>query len=295
MTCGISLMRERHVYSATAHTLPFSDMVIPESPRWLISKGQTGKANTILQNAAKMNKENVNFYYQRKETSLLQIIPLLKSSRLLGRLYFPECQTPTSLIMLKLITAMGYFGLTLNTGRLGGDVYINFLATIIVEFIGYLICMLLMDRVGRRPLLCGSTVLGALHWITILLSNVGKCGISAAFALMFVFTPEMFPTTNRSFILGLSNMVGRLGGMASPYIASLGQLIDTQFGRALPVIVFGCVMILCGLLSLLLPETMNRKLPENVQQAIELGEWRYAYFNSKSETYRVLYFTFNSN
>ncbi|KAJ8314162.1 hypothetical protein KUTeg_008723 [Tegillarca granosa] len=205
---------------------------IPESPRWLISKGKIKKAMKILQRAAKINKvklpENVSFYDQEENTGLLQFLPLLKSPRLLEPEY-DIFNTTTNTYTKKgymhmLIIAMGYFGLTLNTGRLGGDVYINFLVTIIVEFLGYGICYLLMDRIGRRPVLCGSMLLGALHWITILLSNIGKCCVSVAFSLVFVFTPEMFPTTNRGFILGLSDMAWRIGGMASPYIASMTVL-----------------------------------------------------------------------
>lgn len=77
----------------------------------------------------------------------------------------------------RLIIAMGYFGLTLNTGRLGGDVYLNFLATIIVEVLGYGICLLLMDRIGRRPVLCGSMLLGGVACICTIFTTLyaDKC------------------------------------------------------------------------------------------------------------------------
>lgn len=54
---------------------------------------------------------------------------------------------------------------------------------------------------------------------------IGKLGISAAFADIYFLSAELFPTSIRSFILGLSCIFGRLGSLASPYIADLVRYI----------------------------------------------------------------------
>lgn len=54
---------------------------------------------------------------------------------------------------------------------------------------------------------------------------IGKLGISAAFADIYFLSAELFPTSIRSFILGLSCIFGRLGSLASPYIADLVRCI----------------------------------------------------------------------
>jgi len=61
----------------------------------------------------------------------------------------------------------------------------------------------------------------ALYWITVVLSNVGKFGISAAFAVIYVWSAELFPTPVRNSGMGSSSMMARVGSMICPYIADL--------------------------------------------------------------------------
>ena len=61
----------------------------------------------------------------------------------------------------------------------------------------------------------------ALKWITVVLANIGKFGISAAFAVIYVWSAELFPTMVRNSGVGSSSMMARVGAMVSPYIADL--------------------------------------------------------------------------
>ena len=45
--------------------------------------------------------------------------------------------------------AMGYYGLSLNSGSLGGNIYINFMVGGLVEFPAYTICFL-CNKLGRK-------------------------------------------------------------------------------------------------------------------------------------------------
>ena len=64
-------------------------------------------------------------------------------------------------------------------------------------------------------------IFSALYWITVVLSNVGKFGISAAFAIIYVWSAELFPTNVRNSGMGSSSMMANIGSMVSPYIADL--------------------------------------------------------------------------
>lgn len=49
---------------------------------------------------------------------------------------------------------------------------------------------------------------------------IGKFGISAAFAIIYVYTVELFPTIVRNSGIGASSMCARVGGMIGPYIVN---------------------------------------------------------------------------
>ncbi|XP_012940625.1 organic cation transporter protein-like [Aplysia californica] len=107
----------------------------------------------------------------------------------------------------------------------------------------------------------------AIGWIVVALSLLGKMAISSASILMYTYTAELFPTKCRAFGLGSCSMVARIGGISSAYVADLNTYVHGQFGQVLPQLVFGAAGIVGALLTLILPETRNRKLPETIADA----------------------------
>ena len=75
---------------------------------------------------------------------------------------------------------------------------------------------------GRKPFLMFVQILSGLSCITAGLVNnstiqlvaslIGKFGSSAAFAIVFLFTAELFPTSMRNSAVGLCSTLARLGG-----------------------------------------------------------------------------------
>ena len=59
------------------------------------------------------------------------------------------------------------------------------------------------------------------QWITVVLALIGKCGIAGAFAIIWLYSSEIFPTVMRNSALGTSSVCARIGGIVSPYIANL--------------------------------------------------------------------------
>ena len=57
--------------------------------------------------------------------------------------------------------------------------------------------------------------------ITVALAMLGKIGIAAAFAVIYVWSAEIFPTVVRNAGMGSSSAFARVGGMVSPYIADI--------------------------------------------------------------------------
>ena len=55
--------------------------------------------------------------------------------------------------------------------------------------------------------------------LQIALSLIGKFGTTACFAIVFVYTAEMFPTEIRSSAVGSSSTCARIGGMLAPVVS----------------------------------------------------------------------------
>ncbi|XP_060072921.1 organic cation transporter protein-like isoform X4 [Ylistrum balloti] len=258
--------------------------LIPESPRWLISQGKIDEANNIIKKAAKVNKvtipENILTADSIDEAEAGRLWHLFTSRVLLIR---------TLIIFFNWgVVSMVYYGLSLNTGNLGGDFYVNFLLSGLVEFPAYTLCLLLLDRVGRRLLHASCMIVGgvaciitlfpmifadqSLQPITVTLAMLGKVGVSAAFAVIYVWSAELYPTVVRNAGMGASSSCARVGGMIAPYIADLNKVIDGDLGRAVPLVVFGTMSVVAGILSLWLPETNKKDLPETLGDSKRFGQ-----------------------
>ncbi|XP_060068379.1 organic cation transporter protein-like [Ylistrum balloti] len=257
---------------------------IPESPRWLISQGKIEEANKIIQKAAKVNKvtipEKILTADSIEEPEAGRLWHLFTSRVLLIR---------TLIIFFNwAVVSMVYYGLSLNTGNLGGDFYVNFLLSGLVEFPAYTLCLVLLDRVGRRILHAACMIVGgiacivtlfpmlyadeSLQPITVTLAMLGKVGAAAAFAIIYVWSAELYPTVVRNAGMGASSSCARIGGMIAPYIADLSKVIEGNLGRAVPLVVFGAASVVAGILSLWLPETNNKDLPESLEDGRRFGK-----------------------
>ncbi|XP_061177668.1 organic cation transporter protein-like [Saccostrea echinata] len=261
--------------------------ILPESPRWLLSKGRIDEAEEVLRKAAKVNNVTLpeklfdDDVMKKPETAALW--NLFTSRVLLFR---------TLIIFFNwMVVSMTYYGLSLNTGNLGGDFYVNFLISGVVEFPAYGLCLILLDRWGRKKCHCTSMLLGGIaclctiftisfggkefQWLTTTLAMIGKLGSAAAFAVIYVFSAELYPTVVRNAGMGASSCCARIGGILAPYVADSGVLIGGQFGQAVPLVIFGGASVLAGLLSLKLPETLDESLPETIDDGIAFGTPEY--------------------
>ena len=108
--------------------------------------------------------------------------------------------------------------------------------TVAVQIGGLVLAMLLVDNIGRRRCLW-LFMIGASICTTPLLRGDapeqgeanGQLDIAALFCtrmfaygtfiVLYIYTPELYPTQIRSFAFGLYNALSRLGGLVSPFIA----------------------------------------------------------------------------
>ena len=53
---------------------------------------------------------------------------------------------------------------------------------------------------------------------------IGKAGATAAFAAIYVYSAEIYPTEVRNIGMGTSSVCARISGMAAPYLG--GTLVN---------------------------------------------------------------------
>lgn len=160
----------------------------------------------------------------------------------------PELRGVTAaLLFIWFVAAFVYYGLVqlvANVDFLGGskkeciedrmyfprEDLLAILVTAAAEFPGLLFSLVMAQFLSRKlafsiPMACISVVL-----IPLMTGRLQRAGMIAclwlsrffiysAYNLLWAITPELFPTQSRSFALGITNAVSRLGGLVSPYAA----------------------------------------------------------------------------
>lgn len=145
--------------------------------------------------------------------------------------------------------------------------YQDTLITSIAEVPGLLLVAVLIDRIGRKRTVTvtflASAVSFCLLWIcmprlvetSILFS--ARTFVTGAFQSMFVYTPEVFPTSVRGTALGVASSAARVGGMITPYVAQVLLHAHVNIGIGL----YGVAALLAAVAGWCLPvETMGRPM-----------------------------------
>lgn len=78
-----------------------------------------------------------------------------------------------------------YFGLSLHSVEIAGNIHLNFIAVSLVEIPGYLATYLCLDRFGRKKSLSGSFILAGICCLSFIYVTNGMCK-KASFHRKFV-------------------------------------------------------------------------------------------------------------
>uniref|UniRef100_A0A1Y1KD84 Major facilitator superfamily (MFS) profile domain-containing protein n=1 Tax=Photinus pyralis TaxID=7054 RepID=A0A1Y1KD84_PHOPY len=267
------------VLCSSSFILLFYYWIAPESVRWLLVQQKFNKAKQILSKVAKVNGKSISNEYltelctadQSSNTETYPITSLFKSWRLCLR-FLNCCFCWISCVFV-------FYGLTINSVALSSNPYLDFILTSLAEIPGYLAVYLLVDKLGRR--ICESSMLIMtslaciafnfvpldLHWLRLLMFLIGKCAGTAAFAVCYIITSEIFPTPLRHSLMATCSMFGRVGSMIAPQM----PLLEKQW-KPLPIILFATMAFLSGVFSLFFPETANTHLPDTIKEAEEIGK-----------------------
>lgn len=102
-------------------------------------------------------------------------------------------------------------------------------------------------------------------WLTLALFLIGKLAITTSFCVLYVYTAELFPTNLRHSLLGTCSMFGRIGLIIAPQTPLLATYMSS-----LPLLMMGSCAFISGILLLNFPETLNKKLPDTIEEALAI-------------------------
>ena len=255
---------------------------IPESPRWLIVRGQERKAINILERIYNSITEATN---QLKETQSVLTAEtssewsLLMKPGILKAVIIGVCIAILGQFMG--VNAVLYYGPSIfeNAGLSGGDSLFYQVLVGLVNTLTTILALVIIDKVGRKKLvyygvsgmvvsliliglyfLFGDSLgVSSLFLLVFFLFYVFCCAVSIC-AVVFVLLSEMYPTKVRGLAMSIAGFALWIG----TYL--IGQLTPWMLQNLTPAGTFFLFALMCVPYMLivwkLVPETTGKSLEE---------------------------------
>ena len=235
------------VEAAPALLLLFIRRWVPESPRWLASRGHVEQAEALVAKLEAKVRERAGLdSLPEPEPVPMSIVE--EPARFSFLQLWSGCYAKRTIMVWALwfFALIGYYGLTTWLGallqRAGFPVTKSVYYTILISLAGvpgFFTSAWLVEAWGRKPtcilMLMGSAV--SVYFYGTAASQEALIGFGLCmqffmfgmWSVLYAYTPELYPTRARATGTGCASAVGRLGSLIGPYIVgvvlpSVGQM-----------------------------------------------------------------------
>ncbi|CAL8284843.1 solute carrier family 22 member 13 [Gadus morhua] len=250
---------------------------LPESPCWLLLKKRTSVLDQYRKQDPEYMQQLLNSTGEEERAEPAEGAEPAEAGP--GGLFdLTHLRHPTVMLRLAvmsylgLTTALTYYGISLNIGSFGVDVYRAQFFSGLSETPCVLLPFLLA-RCGRRTVSMLTMFLSGLACLLSLVASqiyrdavwgmslalLGKFCMLTNMFVSLLYSIELFPTITRQRCLALVNVFYRAGSV-------FNTLLDFSAGIPLAaMIIYGCGPIIGSLFCLLLPETSQGPLPDSLE------------------------------
>ncbi|XP_069092480.1 solute carrier family 22 member 7-like isoform X2 [Pleurodeles waltl] len=252
-----------------------SDRWLPESPRWLLSKGKVKETYALL-----VRCSSVNGQAHVSPSINMEVLSKVAEEENTGKHYsfIDLFRTPVLRKVSICVTcawfgaSFSYYGISFNITGFKLDIYMTQFLYGAIEIPFKLGLYIFLKKAGRRHALAWSLLItGFCIGINIMIpvsfgvlrtiiAVMGKGFSGASFAAIYLFSAELYPTILRQNGCGFSAFVGRIGSSVAPLILLLDEV-----WKPLPQVIYCSVAVASGLITYCLHETLNMRLPETVK------------------------------